>query len=147
MSSIRTKLTIACMFALVLIALAGCGNSNSTAFYNPETNVHPADWLPSRHVGAAQQDLNSCGSCHGANLTGGMSGVSCTGCHLGGPTAVHPATWGGQQWFQSGGTTQGHGVFMTEHGTASCKNLWCHGQNLQGVIGSGPSCNTCHTWT
>jgi predicted CxxxxCH...CXXCH cytochrome family protein len=44
---------------------------------------HPAGWAaPAQHGYAANaQGLNGCKTCHGANLDGGTSGVSCASCH------------------------------------------------------------------
>jgi predicted CxxxxCH...CXXCH cytochrome family protein len=36
-----------------------------------------------QHTTTALQDLNACRTCHGADFSGGQSGVSCTACHAG----------------------------------------------------------------
>jgi len=81
----------------------------------------------------------SCAECHGADLTGGISKVSCfqnpAGCHHGpvaGWTAASPAS-------------QGHGVAAKRapgtSGFASCRI--CHGSAFSGG-GSQVSCFPCH---
>ncbi|ABS26026.1 cytochrome C family protein [Anaeromyxobacter sp. Fw109-5] len=48
-------------------------------------DYHPAGWVvPTAHGYAANRDLASCKSCHGADLTGGMTGISCDTCHQAG---------------------------------------------------------------
>ena len=47
------------------------------------TAVHPSGWATPAAHGAAANDggLAACQACHGADLRGGMSAVSCTSCH------------------------------------------------------------------
>jgi predicted CxxxxCH...CXXCH cytochrome family protein len=46
---------------------------------------HPAGWgSPGQHGTAANAGLGQCQQCHGADLAGGSSGVSCDSCHGGG---------------------------------------------------------------
>jgi len=97
----------------------------------------PSNWLPDGHMTAAKANITACTSCHGADLAGGISKVSCTLCHLGGPTSVHPATW--VPLFTT------HGPYAAAHGTAACTNQYCHGPTLAGVPNSGPSCTECHS--
>jgi len=48
------------------------------------SNAHGAGWnLPTAHGRAANADLASCRTCHGAALDGGTSGISCDSCHGG----------------------------------------------------------------
>jgi predicted CxxxxCH...CXXCH cytochrome family protein len=123
-------LTIAALFI-------GCSNQNAQSPFNPSTASHAANWLPVAHMEAATSDLNSCGTCHGDDYTGGVSGVSCSSCHLGGVTNIHPAGW-------LGDACSNHGKYALENGTAGCANIYCHGANLGGVTQSGPSCTKCH---
>ena len=64
-------------------------------------SVHPLDWGTSIDaVHGAYVDTNTntaCAStyCHGTDLGGvADSGPSCTSCHLGGTTSIHPASFG-----------------------------------------------------
>jgi predicted CxxxxCH...CXXCH cytochrome family protein len=46
--------------------------------------AHPDGWSDgSRHGPAAESDLASCETCHGADLLGGSTGTSCESCHAG----------------------------------------------------------------
>jgi len=82
---------------------------------------------------------NSCTTCHGNNLEGGI-GPSCTSCH-------------GVEWKESApepsGTTVPHtvnesGVYHAEGNNTPFSSgcTACHGVDLQGAI--GPSCTSCH---
>ena len=134
-------------FSIVLLA-AGCGDPRSSVF-DPDRGRHKTAWLPGEHslavtvgttsVGAPVYSTEQCVECHGADLSGGISGVSCTTCHLGGPTAVHPSTWDPLY------LTHGPSVSTGVTGIALCANQYCHGTSLQGVTNSGPSCTSCHS--
>jgi hypothetical protein len=114
-----------------------------------QQNIHPLAWGFSNYSIAlshgsyvAKNETSACANvyCHGANLTGvNFSGPSCTSCHIGGPLAVHPASYA--IWTNM--TSQGfHGRYVVKNSTASCANAVCHGTNLLGA--SGLSCTTCH---
>jgi hypothetical protein len=126
-----------------LLFISGCSSStpNAQTNFNVHTGQHAAGWLPAGHMVAASGSGATVGSsrtdCHGADLSGGISGVSCTSCHLGGPTAIHPASW----------TLiyKDHGPYVDSNGTGACSNQYCHGSNLQGVQDSGPPCTKCHS--
>ena len=90
-----TKFTLMGLLLLSgVLFLAGCGsstpNSKASSGANSE-GQHAADWLPAGHMVAAQEDQIACTECHGKYYDGGISGVSCTSCHLGGPSSIHPA--------------------------------------------------------
>jgi len=136
--------------ALLILALtAGCSDPRNQVF-NGETGKHAAEWLPAQHanittvgttsIGAAIVSTSLCIECHGEDLGGGISGVSCTSCHLGGPTSIHPASWIP--------IVLTHGPSVSTGATTSvqCANQYCHGASLTGVAESGPSCSSCHSW-
>jgi hypothetical protein len=124
-------------FYLMLAAsMSGCSDPNAQSRFNPETGKHSANWLPAAHREAAASGIHSCSSCHGTDLKGGISGVSCTACHLGSATSVHPADWAPLY--------STHGPYANTNSTAACANQYCHGTSLTGVAGSGPSCTSCH---
>jgi len=111
-------------------------------------SVHPLEWEAHGHFTYALHGgfvrlhgATGCANqfCHGTDLNGGSSGPSCSSCHLGGPFQVHPADWQNQITI--------HGGYVQQHGTSSCRNITCHGANLQGVFLSGPACNDCHNFT
>jgi hypothetical protein len=125
------------MLLVTVLIFWGCGDPNSSAPFNGESGSHPEEWLPSGHASAAKSNIDSCTECHGSDLSGGISGQSCTQCHLGGPESVHPADWGSQ-------AAVNHASYVETNGNSSCSNISCHGSNLGGVAGSGPSCSSCH---
>jgi len=142
-----------CLLATIALA-AGCSTANTTA--GDASNMNHIDaagnsvagWLVvpagGDHTTAATLDYintgsSSCGSCHGSDLAGGISGVSCyqnpAGCH-------HDPVAG---WVAAQPAVQNHGVSAKKapgsSGFASCQI--CHGRNFAGG-GSLVSCFTCH---
>jgi predicted CxxxxCH...CXXCH cytochrome family protein len=71
------------LLLIALMALAGCGTPNDKAF-DADAGKHLSDWVYAKHAAASQEDINSCMECHGSDFAGGMSGVSCSQCHLNG---------------------------------------------------------------
>ncbi len=141
MSSLTKSLIASLLLIAGLSALGGCGNSqkNGQAVFYEDDAQHPANWLPAGHMAAAQANESACTQCHGSDYSGGISGVSCTLCHLGGVNSVHPVSWGtGSQ------VVPNHGAYVVSNGTTSCSNVWCHGSGLVGVTDSGPACVSCH---
>ncbi|MGA6994272.1 MAG: CxxxxCH/CxxCH domain-containing protein [Candidatus Deferrimicrobiaceae bacterium] len=135
--------------SLILLAafagIAGCGTDNSSTGM-----ISPPDWvvLPSGGQHATSATLtyianggsSSCIECHGADLSGGNSTVSCFGNPLGchhGPVA---------DWVVSPPAAQNHGVAAKKapgsSGFASCQI--CHASDFTGG-GAGVSCFLCHT--
>jgi hypothetical protein len=138
MPQIKTPLLFLVLWSLLLIPLSGCGDPNGQADLNPVTGKHsdPA-WLPTGHTSAAKDHGYSCTVCHGEDLGGGISKVACTKCHLGNQQKVHPVRWGAYAYAL-------HSQFVGQNGSASCAAASCHGTDLKGVAGSGPSCSSCH---
>jgi len=138
MSQIITSSLVMAMLALLcLLPLAGCGDSNSQASFDSATGTHPAGWLPSGHKIEALAHIDNCTQCHGSDFLGGTSKVACTSCHLGNPRAVHPELWGQFAYAL-------HGSYVAQNGSARCATAECHGTDMSGVAGSGPSCSSCH---
>ena len=115
---------------LLLAALWGCGSSSSDppAF---QAGTHPAGWSAGTYHGVVALDVvkrEQCTECHGKDLRGGISKISCYTCHTVYP---HPAGWE---------TPTQHGAqYLVD--PAQCRA--CHGQDLKGGI-SKVSCDTCH---
>lgn len=117
------------------------GNSgiscNSCHYSFPHPGV--SDWENLGHGLYLQSytfDLTKCTDCHGVNLTGGISGVSCYSCHS---TYPHPP---GNVWLIRG-ETGFHGDLVNTPGSSSvCAQ--CHGTDWLGK-NSGVSCFTCHS--
>jgi predicted CxxxxCH...CXXCH cytochrome family protein len=90
-------------------------------------------------------DTTSCAlaACHGANLAGGVAGPSCSGCHLGGALAKHPASFG----TTTSQVALNHKAYVDANTANGCKNTYCHGSSLDGAAPAiGPSCSStvCH---
>ena len=141
----RAAKTIRGAFLSLTLFLAACGGggSNSTDFgsgASPQQAVsgtHASGWLPGGHKPEANLNPNACADCHGNDFLGGTTGVACTKCHLGNQASVHPLLWGNFAYAL-------HGRYSALNGNTSCANVNCHGSNLSGVPGSGPSCTQCH---
>ncbi len=141
---------------LAAVAFAGgCSTANNSG--GDATNVSHIDasgrsvagWVvvPTGGTHAASATLDyiatggnsSCADCHGSNLSGGISGVSCSrnpaGCHHG-PVAG---------WVASAPAVQEHGVAAKKDpgtsGFASCQI--CHGRTFSGGA-SLFTCYSCH---
>ena len=84
----------------LVFMLSDCSTANqdsSLNLVNPSGN-HPAGWLEN-HRFYALPDGSICAPCHGEDLDGGITGVSCStgslngqACHANGP-GLHPLDW------------------------------------------------------
>jgi hypothetical protein len=79
----KTKVNAAEMVSilfLMLFLIIACEKTNDQPKYNP-----PADHTISKdgflHKSGLNQPLTNCVSCHGSDLKGGTTGVSCYECH------------------------------------------------------------------
>jgi hypothetical protein len=123
---------------------------------------HPADWANPVQHGANGAQLEPvvttaptvpvmagfahCAKCHGANLDGGLAGVSCMSCHT---TSPHPS----KPWID-GGIPALTGHFQTATGNLPvCANCHANGNNsiykplIPAPAGTAPGCNNatlCH---
>jgi len=123
--------------ALALSVLIGCGSSksNDQAAFDSGKLSHSSDWL-TVHGSTAQTSTGNCTECHGEDLAGGITEVSCASCHMDGPLHAHPA-----DWTQPKALSHGYDALVTNG--KPCANAACHGANLLGGL-SGPSCVKCH---
>lgn len=136
MPQIRTSLSIGLLCLALTAVLSGCGDVNSQASYDSDSGRHVSGWLPVGHGVAAKADVDPCLACHGGNLDGGISRVSCFGCHPESPFDVHPLLFGELAYAR-------HAPYVAANGTTSCAVAACHGADLLG--GAGPSCAVyCH---
>jgi predicted CxxxxCH...CXXCH cytochrome family protein len=133
-----------------LFTLLACSKANPKAIsIDPVTGKHPSGWAVAdtggKHPQAYIAGPSACFECHGKNLNGGISGVSCfsasrsgISCHPTGPSG-HPAGWSAP----GAHGTSAKALLAGRDGIAHCQI--CHGTNFTGGI--GPSCiNTagCH---
>ena len=143
---------IGCMILLAaLVAAAGCSTSNTTGGGGTSANhllpdgTSVAGWTNpaggSLHAISATKEyassgtLSSCAECHGADLAGGISKVSC----FGNPVGCHHGTIPG--W----STPQVHGVSAKSapgDGSFFACQI-CHGRDFSGG-GTGIVCANCH---
>jgi len=137
MSPVTKSLMAVIMLLAGLALLAGCGSEKNEDTPTFEGDQHSTDWLPAGHMVVARHNQAVCAECHGSDYGGGISGVSCTSCHLGGVNSVHPISWGtGTQ------IDLNHAPYVMSNGATACANIYCHGANLNGV--TGPACSSCH---
>ena len=85
-----TKFRIAGLLLIAgLLFMAGCGSEkNPDSSRDADGDQHAAGWLPAGHAQPARAAPDSCAECHGSDLSGGISKVSCTPCHLNGSPFV-----------------------------------------------------------
>ncbi|MFA6147582.1 MAG: CxxxxCH/CxxCH domain-containing protein [bacterium] len=114
------------------LVMAACSTSTTTGGLLDTSGKHPAGFVET-HPSYARPDGSACTECHGGDLKGGISKVSCfnvsrnsVGCHANGP-AFHPATW-----VDTKSRPQGAAGW---HGEAF----------LSGRLINGLACSACHT--
>ena len=114
------------LFPMIVLLLNGCTNPVEDGLPGKVTNTdanstyHPTGWKDNpQHGTDYSTNPQNCNACHGDDLEGGSSGVSCAACHHG---------WSGS-----------HGDAFNEN-PDSCKP--CHGDSIT-------SCADCHHsgWT
>ncbi|HEX4924848.1 MAG TPA: hypothetical protein VFV50_12215 [Bdellovibrionales bacterium] len=124
-------------FALIAFAVIAC-NRPTTPKNTGDTNIKPqaADIFPhseefkkSTHGKYFLSDRASCVGCHGANLKGGTSNVSCVSCHKSYPHDVHWAL----------PANHGSAYLKADDKKQAC--LACH---YRENAGEQMSCKTCH---
>lgn len=64
---------------LMLVLVISCEKTNSSKYTPPADHTISKDGF--MHLSGLEQPLASCISCHGADLKGGTTGVSCFECH------------------------------------------------------------------
>ncbi len=120
----------------------GGGPSCTSCHLGGIDSIHPTNWgTPIALNHAPYVEVNGTSSCanaacHGTDLKG-STGPSCTLCHLGDATSVHPSDWTPPAFAN-------HAQFVRINGVTACQNNYCHGSSLTGVVNSGPSCTSCH---
>ena len=132
--------TLSLVLLVAFAGIAGCGSDNS-----PDTMVSPPGWVVASSGGQHAKSatltyidnggITSCAECHGADLSGGTSRVSC----FGNPSGCHHGPVAG--WVAAPPAAQEHGAAAKRapgsSGFVSCQI--CHGSNFAGTAG-GPTC-------
>ncbi|MFH1469687.1 MAG: CxxxxCH/CxxCH domain-containing protein [Pseudomonadota bacterium] len=102
-------------------------------------DFHSAGWSsPAIHGLAANMQTMECGDCHGADLTGGLSGQSCDDCHSSG--------WRTDCTFCHGGTDNSTGAPPVDiDGTSTGTPFRDHSEHVEDTSHHDAwDCDTCH---
>lgn len=67
------------MILLTLVLIIGCEKTNTSEYTPPADHTVSKDGF--MHLSGLDQPLTNCASCHGSELKGGTTGVSCFECH------------------------------------------------------------------
>ena len=67
------------MIVLMLVLFIGCEKTNDPKYTPPADHTISKDGF--MHKRGLNQPLTNCVDCHGADLQGGTTGVSCYECH------------------------------------------------------------------
>jgi predicted CxxxxCH...CXXCH cytochrome family protein len=145
MSPIGVRIGVTLSLGMLLLAAACSDVRKGSTPFNSETGKHPTNWIVD-HRAAYISDTGQCTPCHGSDIKGGISNVSCfsasfngMSCHANGPSG-HPAGWGDPG--SHGATAKTAPDNSLGHGFQYCER--CHGADFAG--GSvNKSCFTCHT--
>ncbi len=70
---------ISILFLLVIL-ISSCAKNNDIPKYSPPSD-HTTSKNGAMHKSGLNQPLTNCVTCHGSDLKGGSSGVSCYECH------------------------------------------------------------------
>src|SRR6266542_660085 len=88
----------AALFALASMVWWCTSTPHGNSPFLNESGKHPDNWIVD-HRASYVSDPDACKECHGTDLKGGISKVSCFSaqfngqtCHAGGPVS-HPAGW------------------------------------------------------
>jgi predicted CxxxxCH...CXXCH cytochrome family protein len=104
--------------------------------------AHPVGWSnPTSHGVALLDATQDCTACHGADLTGGSSGISCDSCHAGG------AAWRTDCTFCHGGsdnTTGAPPVDLHDDTARSARAVGAHTEHVTRTDHPAYSCSECH---
>ena len=153
--------------AITICFLSGCTGSGSHGDGLPEggqyhSTEHSTGWADNPLHGAEfTGNPQNCRACHGEDLNGGSSGISCVDCHHSGWSGTHgqafaenPSTCKACHGADLKGGPSGvscavchHTGWTGTHGQAFAENPdncnACHGEDLEGGL-SGVSCIPCH---
>jgi len=142
MSPLKTSVVLAA--AMFMLIASGCSDANKKSIFDGDTGKHTKTWYQDHRM-AYLTDGAVCLECHGADLHGGSSGVSCynanfngQSCHASGP-AGHPSGWDAPA--SHGAAAKNAPNAGTTSGFSTCQA--CHGADFAGGL-SSTSCFSCH---
>ncbi|GFO60480.1 hypothetical protein GMST_28050 [Geomonas silvestris] len=141
----------AILVSLAVLVVCACSKANDRAStIDPRTGKHAAGWVVANtggsHPAAFLSVPSACYGCHGKDLKGGISNVSCfsasrngISCHPGGPSG-HPAGWAAPDAHGAAAKALLSGM----NGLAHCQV--CHGADFAGGTANKSCLNTagCH---
>ncbi|NOZ62992.1 MAG: hypothetical protein GXO74_15155 [Calditrichaeota bacterium] len=128
------------IFILGLIVLFGLLMWQCSTDKNPlPSTAHPEGWNTAdaenfHGTKVLESGYTSCKACHGADLNGGKTGLSCFQCHQ---TYPHPASW------ILVDNEKNHAAYIANNSNAISFCRSCHGSDLTGGK-SDVSCYDCH---
>lgn len=137
------------LILFMLVSILGCSKSNDKTIVLDASGKHPAGWtvasIGGNHPSSFLSSPDTCTECHGADLRGGVSKVSCFSpdrsgitCHAQGPSG-HPTNWSNP----AAHGTRAKATVSGTNGMAFCKN--CHGTDYRGAGSNQKDCRRCHT--
>ncbi len=149
------RVRFGCMMLAAAVAAAGCSTSASNGSGGSVNHITAQGtsvpgWLAASGTSGhslsatnsfiALGNAGGCTECHGADLLGGISRVSC----MSNPSACHHGTVAG--WVAPGSATQQHGASAKRGpgGSSMYACQICHGTDFRTDRGGG-SCFACHT--
>jgi predicted CxxxxCH...CXXCH cytochrome family protein len=140
---------VVALFALVGMAWGCSSKANSNTPILSESGKHVANWIVN-HRASYVSNHSKCYECHGSDLKGGISKVSCfspqlngQACHSSGPIG-HPAGWRDPALHGAVAKSQPG----ADSGFSSCQ--LCHGDDFAGGVANvscftvGRSTGSCH---
>ena len=133
MKYVRVMLIVCFVSVLWIIGCSEDKTPLASASHPDGWNTKGADVFHGTKV--LEAGYNSCKTCHGADLEGGRTGISCFTCHQ---TYPHPREW---NYITH---SNFHGEYIKSNGGSLDYCKGCHGDNLSGGR-SGVSCYRCHT--
>jgi predicted CXXCH cytochrome family protein len=129
------------LFAIVVFLLSGCTEPVGDGLPGSDSDnntYHSEGWKDNpQHGSDYSGDPVNCEACHGEDLDGGTSGISCAGCHHG---------WSGTHadaFNEDPGSCQGcHGDSIAS--CADCHHNGWAGTHVEAFQEDPDSCKTCH---
>ncbi|MBA4312948.1 MAG: hypothetical protein C0417_09990 [Chlorobiaceae bacterium] len=129
--------------ALILISIS-CSDlkKNLPVASTGSLKIHDSGWgqedspnFHGKYLKVDDYDFNDCKPCHGSNLAGGTSDISCTKCHSSFPHV--------NGWNIDTASVGFHGKYLQTKDWSATECKACHGSGFDGGT-SGKTCFTCH---